>query len=953
MKPERWQQVRKVLHDAMQMDEAERSVFLDSQCATDPSLRVELNELLAAEGELGSSFLESPALAQAAVHTDNSATGTVLAVGTKLGPHVVQALIGAGGMGEVYRARDTRLDRTVAIKIISASHSSDVASLQRFEREARAISSLQHPNICTLYDVGQQDGTHYLVMEYLEGELLASRLARGRLTPDQVLTYGIEIADALDAAQRRGIIHRDLKPGNIFVTSHGECKVLDFGLAKLDEDSPDAATIAQPDVLTSPGIAVGTVAYMSPEQARGEALDARTDIFSLGTVLYEMATGKPAFPGKTSAVIFKAILDHTPAPPSELNKTLPNKFDEVIGKSMEKDRELRYQSAAELRADLKRLKRDSSSQPSGVVAHVPPDPKKRSWRFIAAGVVTLLVLAVASAVIYKRIANTYSPQLDLQNMKMVRLTDNGKVGAVAISPDGRYVAYSLRNPEQSLWVQQVAPESKIQVVPAAAGAITGASFSPDGNYLYFVRDYSGYVVPALGGTPRLIIENSFGGIGVSPDGMRLAYLHGGDAPKSQLIVANRDGTSEHVIAEHSRGSGIRFYSAAAPSWSPDGRFIAITAIRKTDYVLNVYPVDGGATTTVPLSGSPLQALWLPDQSGLLLSISTSFTAPNQIWQQPFPPGGSPQRITNDLDGYKQLSLSKDGRLLAAVQVQDLYTIFVSPAAKPDQGRAISSGRSDGLGLAWMPDGTLLSQNVESEFSSLTPDGNRRVTLFKDDVFPGDFSVCKDGHSVVLARWRGGELITIWRTDVTGHDWKQLTEGPQDMAPDCSPDGRSVIYVSQPGKINRLTGVSLDGGAKSFLSDSDNDVYGLRFSPNGQEIADIEFSEKSDKALLVIRDSQTGQGTKSFDLPAGYILPYNSVGWALRWTPDGRTLTYALWRGYGTAVNLWSQSLSGGRPREITDFPDEIAAYAWSPDGKQLALTRRSQSRDVVLISNFH
>ena len=196
-----------------------------------------------------------------------------------------------------------------------------MARRQRFEREARAISSLQHPNICTLYDVGQQDGTDYLVMEYLEGETLASRLARGRLTPDQVLTYGIEIADALDAAQRRGIIHRDLKPGNIFVTSHGECKVLDFGLAKLDEDSPDAPTVAQPDVLTSPGIAIGTVSYMSPEQARGEPLDARTDIFSLGAVLYEMATGKPAFPGKTSAVIFKAILDATPPPPSQANKS--------------------------------------------------------------------------------------------------------------------------------------------------------------------------------------------------------------------------------------------------------------------------------------------------------------------------------------------------------------------------------------------------------------------------------------------------------------------------------------------------------------------------------------------------------------------------------------------------------------------------------------------------------
>jgi len=306
--PERWHRARDILHDAMQMDEEERSDFLDSQCANDRSLRVELKELLAAEGEIGSTFLEEPALVHAVSRTDTNSRTSVLPPGTKLGPYVVQSLIGAGGMGEVYRARDTRLNRLVALKILLASSSSDELRRQRLHREARAISALQHPHICTLHDVGQQDEIDFLVMELLEGETLASRLEKSKLRLDQVLTYGIEIADALDAAQRRGIIHRDLKPGNIFLTSHGECKVLDFGLAKLNGDSSDAATITQPDVLTSPGVAIGTVAYMSPEQARAEKLDARTDIFSLGAVLYEMATGKSPFAGRTSAVTFKAIL---------------------------------------------------------------------------------------------------------------------------------------------------------------------------------------------------------------------------------------------------------------------------------------------------------------------------------------------------------------------------------------------------------------------------------------------------------------------------------------------------------------------------------------------------------------------------------------------------------------------------------------------------------------------
>jgi len=276
-----------------------------------------------------------------------------------------------------------------------------------------------------------------------------------------------------------------------------------------------------------------------------------------------------------------------------------------------------------------------------------------------------------------------------QNMQMTSLTDNPKVGEGAISPDGRYVAYSLREPQQSIWVQQVSPESKVEVVPPSAGAILAVAFSPDGNYLYFVRDSKGYVVPALGGTPRLIIEDTFGGIGVSPDGRKLAFVEGGDAPKSQLIVVNQDGSGAHVIAEHPQGSGVKFNSAAAPSWSPDGTLIAMPAIRKTDYVVNVYPAEGGPPSVTPLPGVVVQALWLPDQSGLLLTIASSFTAPSQVWLQPFPKG-TLQRLTNGLDGYLHLSLSRDGRSLGAVRVQTSFTMFVGPASRPEQGTAISA-----------------------------------------------------------------------------------------------------------------------------------------------------------------------------------------------------------------------------------------------------------------------
>jgi len=506
-------------------------------------------------------------------------------IGQTISHYRITGRLGSGGMGVVYEAQDLTLGRRVALKFLPPELARDASALDRFLLEARAASALNHPNICTIYAVEKDGDQSFISMELIEGQGLDTKLHSGPLPVDRLLDVSIQLADAVDAAHVKGIIHRDIKPANIFLTQRGQVKVLDFGLAKLTRAAGMAAEIdaTQDDSLrtaslTNPGSTVGTVAYMSPEQARGEQLDARTDLFSLGTVIYQMATGQLPFSGNTSAVIFNAILERDPVPAAQLNPQIPSRLQEIIDKLLEKDRDLRYQSAADLRGDLKRLKRDTETgrkmaQPVSAPSVAVADPESSSARqpssgsaVVAAarqhklgtGVAALIAIVVAATAGYGVYAlfNRKRP-VPFENISITKVTETGKAALVAISPDGKYILYVVRDAgQESLWLRNLPTNSDTQVIAPAEVSYVHLRFSPDGNYLYFIRSEPGsqelhylYRAPLFGGTPQKLVTDIDSNITFSPDGRRIAYFrfNNPEAGKQRLILLPADGGDEKIL----------------------------------------------------------------------------------------------------------------------------------------------------------------------------------------------------------------------------------------------------------------------------------------------------------------------------------------------------------------------------------------------------------------------
>jgi serine/threonine protein kinase/Tol biopolymer transport system component len=879
LEPERWQQIGRLYHAALEHEEGQRAAFLEEACAGDEELRREVESLLAQE-DGGDRFLEAPALevaARALARDGAEAPKAAPLAGQTISHYRLLEKLGGGGMGVVYKAEDTRLGRLVAIKFLTppaarlsrgqleraAEH--DPQALERFKREARAASALSHPNICVVYDVGEHDGQPFIVMELLEGRTLRRLIEAGPLKIEPLLELAVQIADALAAAHAKRIIHRDIKPTNIFVTTRGEAKILDFGLAKLTPGgetgalaagdarlkavtraAPGATTAGSPDddSLTSPGMALGTVAYMSPEQARGEALDARTDLFSFGAVLYEMATRQQPFTGSSAVDVLAAILTQTPKAPRELDAELPAELERIILTALEKDRDLRYQSAAELRADLKRLRRDTSSgqtlgiagarwatRREGAIARALSALRRRWWVPATVAVVAVALFAY----------------LGLRPLPPPRVTGyqqvtNDAIAKDLVGTDGVRLYFTERS-ASARWTAQIATvggEPARVAMPSPAFSLFDVS--PDGSSL-LAGDIATYnqgplwTVPILGGSPYRIGNIVARSAAWSWDGLRVAY-----SQESNLFVAQSDGSGALKLASVPGSIGRL-------AWSPDDRRIRFSVGDERRLSRTLWEVSADGTNSHPLfpgwhnPADECCGKWTPDGHYFV------FYSQGKIWALAERRGlrraaRQPVQLTNAPISFYDPLPSRDGKHLFAL------------GAVP-RGEVV---RYDGRTKQFVP----FLSGISAEFVSFS----------------------KDGRWVAYVSYPDGAL---WRSRADGSERLQLTQSSADMMPYVvnprwSPDGTEIVYsFAAAGSLPRIYRVSASGGQPQELLPSPNQATtDPNWSPDGKKIC---FSGASGTSPLPtpnihILDLETQTVTD--------VLESNGF-FSARWSPDGRYL----------------------------------------------------------------
>ena len=886
MTPERWQQVSRMFYDALARDAHERESFLREACRDDDALRKEVESLLAQPAS-AENFLGEPPLAMAADVADDPRDGTL--AGQRLGAYQVVDLLGVGGMGEVYRARDTKLGRDVALKVLPRLVSTDPERLMRFDREARLLASLNHPHIAAIYGFEQTAGVHALVLELVEGPTLAERLHRGPVPIVDALSIARQIADALEAAHQRGIVHRDLKPQNIKVKPDGMVKVLDFGLAKaaLEGAAKSDAAGASVDG-TRDGIILGTPSYMSPEQTRGLAVDKRTDIWAFGCVLYEMLTGRVAFAAETISDTIAAILERE-ADLSKLPASTPPGVQRLLQRCLAKDPKRRLRDIGDAQADLEDLGSIHPTERRGRTGR-----EALRWAVMAAvglglgGTAVWLIRHMGSADVRPSFA------------RVLRLTTTPahEFGPV-ISPDGKWVAYlSDARGAADVWVKFIAGGEPANLTAAAGleiqvrSAIGGLEISPDGSSIAVqareigspAPTFDTWVIPApLGGTPRKFVETA-GALRWSPDGTRIVYVRPGETRGDAIIVADGNGSNARELVS-ARGGWHTHW----PAWSTDGQFVyffqTIATWNGEPSEIFRVPASGGEPQIVVRTTR--RALFpLPSANGGLFYAANPSSVDLDLWWRP-PSGTEPQRLTTGIGEYAEPRISSDGRRLVSTFIEYRRALVSMP---------VVVGATPQL---------------------------RHIT----DGFGGDLEPCISPHTgqMVFSSSRSGSR-NLWTADANGSNLRPLTSSAAiEERPSLSPDGRHVAFVSDRGGEHAIWIVNSDGATPRRLAATPV-LDTLTWSPDGRQIA---FAVPAPNAPEVSIVNVTDGAVRSLPTPNGAHSP--------SWSPRSDVLAYLEPRGPGRTYLKFANPRGERVYSTLPDGPALTNGFlAWAPDGKRLA-----------------